>query len=54
MSYLIIDAGWLVLLAPITFAAGLIDTLAGGGSLITVPAFVLAGLSPAEILATPK
>ena len=51
---MIIDEERLVLLAAITFTAGSIDALAGGSRLITVPAFVLTGLSPEEALATTK
>jgi hypothetical protein len=36
------------------FAAGVIDAIAGGGGLVTVPALLLAGLSPVEALATNK
>jgi len=36
------------------FAAGLIDAIAGGGGLITVPALLLAGLPPVEALGTNK
>lgn len=36
------------------FAAGFIDAIAGGGGLITVPALLLAGLPPAQALATNK
>ena len=36
------------------FVAGLIDAIAGGGGLITVPALLLAGASPVEALATNK
>ena len=36
------------------FAAGFIDAIAGGGGLITVPALMLAGLPPAQALATNK
>lgn len=44
-------AGILVLAA---FVAGFIDAIAGGGGLIVVPALMLAGLSPAQTLATNK
>lgn len=43
----------LILLAA-GFAAGFIDSIAGGGGLITVPALMLAGLPPAQALATNK
>lgn len=36
------------------FAAGFIDSIAGGGGLITVPALLLAGASPIEALGTNK
>tara|TARA_R110001592_G_scaffold101709_1_gene287701 strand:+ start:546 stop:1322 length:777 start_codon:yes stop_codon:yes gene_type:complete len=36
------------------FFAGMIDAIAGGGGLITVPVLLAAGLSPAEALATNK
>lgn len=36
------------------FAAGFIDSIAGGGGLITVPVLLLAGLSPVEALGTNK
>jgi len=36
------------------FIAGFVDTLAGGGGLITIPAFLFAGLSPGQALATNK
>ena len=44
----------LVLLAFVGFAAGFIDSIAGGGGLLSVPALLLAGLSPAEALGTNK
>jgi uncharacterized protein len=36
------------------FAAGFVDSIAGGGGLITVPALLLAGLPPVQALATNK
>ena len=51
---MIIDAEWLVLLATVAFIAGFVDTLAGGGGLITIPAFLFAGFTPAQALATNK
>lgn len=41
-------------LAVGAFAAGFIDSIAGGGGLVTVPALLLAGLSPVEALGTNK
>ncbi|GLK62739.1 TSUP family transporter [Paracoccus kondratievae] len=43
-----------LLLAGAAFAAGFVDAIAGGGGLITVPALLLAGLPPAQALATNK
>lgn len=42
----------IALLSVIGFGAGLIDTLAGGGGLITVPALLAVGLPPALALGT--
>ena len=42
------------LLATAAFAAGFVDSIAGGGGLITVPALLLAGFSPVESLGTNK
>jgi len=42
------------LLFGIALLAGLIDAIAGGGGLLTVPALLWAGLSPVEALATNK
>ncbi len=36
------------------FVAGFIDSIAGGGGLITVPAMLIAGLPPLETLGTNK
>ena len=44
----------LLLLAGVGLAAGFIDSIAGGGGLLSVPALLLAGLSPAEALGTNK
>ncbi len=43
-----------LLLILAAFIAGLIDSIAGGGGLVTVPALLLAGASPVEALATNK
>jgi hypothetical protein len=37
-----------------SFAAGFVDSIAGGGGLITVPALLSAGLTPAQALGTNK
>jgi uncharacterized protein len=43
-----------VLLILAAFVAGFIDSIAGGGGLITVPALILAGLPPVTALGTNK
>lgn len=43
-----------ILLIIAAFGAGFIDSIAGGGGLVTVPALLLAGLSPVEALGTNK
>jgi uncharacterized membrane protein YfcA len=42
------------LLGAAVFFAGVVDALAGGGGLITLPAYLAAGLDPALILGTNK
>jgi uncharacterized membrane protein YfcA len=41
-------------LAAISLLAGFVDSIAGGGGLLTVPALLLAGLDPAQAIATNK
>ena len=41
-------------LAAISLLAGFVDSIAGGGGLLTVPALMLAGLDPAQAIATNK
>jgi uncharacterized membrane protein YfcA len=43
-----------LLLLAAAFMAGFVDSIAGGGGLIAVPALLLAGLSPVEALGTNK
>ena len=43
-----------LLLILAAFVAGFVDSIAGGGGLITVPALLLAGLPPVQALATNK
>ncbi len=46
---------WLLgVLFLVALLAGFIDSIAGGGGLLTVPALLAAGLSPAQALATNK
>jgi uncharacterized protein len=44
----------LALLIVAAFAAGFVDSIAGGGGLITVPVLILAGADPVTALATNK
>ncbi|OHV90520.1 TSUP family transporter [Mesorhizobium sp. ORS 3428] len=43
-----------LMLAAAAFAAGFVDSIAGGGGLITIPALLLAGFSPVAALGTNK
>jgi uncharacterized membrane protein YfcA len=47
-----IDA--VAVLAAVALLAGFVDAIAGGGGLLTVPALLLAGLDPAQAIATNK
>ncbi len=49
-----VGEGVLALLALAAFFAGLVDAIAGGGGLVTVPALLAAGLDPRIALATNK
>lgn len=46
--------GSFVLLGACVFLAGVVDALAGGGGLITLPAYLAVGLPPALVLGTNK
>ncbi len=46
-------ASW-ILLAAACFGAGFVDSIAGGGGLIAVPAFLFTGIPPAVALGTNK
>lgn len=48
------DFYMLLLLFVAAFVAGFIDSIAGGGGMITIPALLLAGISPLQALATNK
>jgi uncharacterized membrane protein YfcA len=48
------NASTIILLIVIATSAGLVDTLAGGGSLISVPALLTMGLPPVLALGTSK
>ena len=45
---------WLLLLFLVAVIAGAVDTLAGGGGLITIPALILGGVPPIAALGTNK
>lgn len=44
----------LALLAGVALIAGFIDTIAGGGGLLTIPALLFAGIPPVQAIATNK
>lgn len=47
-------AAAIALLAVVSFAAGFVDAIAGGGGLLTVPALLATGLDPHLVLGTNK
>ena len=49
-----LELSLLLILGGVALLAGFIDTLAGGGGLLTLPALLLAGLNPVNALATNK
>ncbi|MFD1880847.1 TSUP family transporter [Paracoccus pacificus] len=49
-----ISLTFVILLIGAAFFAGIIDSIAGGGGLITIPALMLAGLSPLEAISINK
>ncbi len=49
-----VDLWTLLIICPLVFAAGLIDAVAGGGGLISLPAYLIAGLPPHNAIATNK
>ncbi|BCJ90784.1 UPF0721 transmembrane protein [Terrihabitans soli] len=44
----------ILILAGVAFVAGFVDSIAGGGGLLNVPAMLLAGMDPVSTLATNK
>ncbi|PTB98547.1 hypothetical protein C9975_10465, partial [Thalassospira xiamenensis] len=44
----------LLILFAVAAFAGMVDSIAGGGGLITIPALLWAGITPAQALATNK
>jgi uncharacterized protein len=49
-----LDTATLALLTLAAFLAGFVDSIAGGGGLITLPALLIAGVPPVEAVATNK
>jgi len=49
-----LSAASLAVLAAAVFFAGVVDAIAGGGGLVTIPAYFAVGLNPAFILGTNK
>ena len=54
MEWFVVSPLLVGLLFLIAMLAGFIDSIAGGGGLLTVPSLLAAGLSPAQALATNK
>lgn len=54
MSIGMIEPGWVIGLTVVAFIAGVIDAIAGGGGLLTLPALLAAGLPPDLALGTNK
>ena len=54
MDWFMVSPTLVVVLFFVAVLAAFIDSLAGGGGLLTVPALLAAGLSPAQVLATNK
>jgi hypothetical protein len=50
---LILEPEWLVLLASAAFLAGVLDTLAGGGGLITIPGIFICWNASSRRRSTP-
>lgn len=49
-----VDMVQLAIICPLCFLAGFVDTIAGGGGLISLPAYLIAGLPPHFAIATNK
>lgn len=54
MEWLLVSPQMIAVLFFIAMLASFIDSIAGGGGLLTVPALLSAGLTPAQVLATNK
>ena len=44
----------LLIVCPLVFLAGLVDSIGGGGGLISLPAYLFAGIPPHMAIATNK
>ncbi len=51
---MILNVWSLLIICPLVFAASLLDAVAGGGGLVSLPAYLLAGLPPHNAIATNK
>jgi len=54
MDYLIVGREMLVILFAVALLAGFIDSIAGGGGLMTLPALMAVAVPPVQALATNK
>ena len=54
IGFIDFDITILLLLFLVSFCAGFVDSIAGGGGMITIPALLLSGVSPIEALGTNK
>lgn len=50
----VLTLDWALILLGVALVAGFVDSIAGGGGLLTIPALMSVGLSPAQALATNK
>lgn len=48
------DPSILLIICPLVFLAGFVDAIAGGGGLISLPAYLLAGVPPVNAVGTNK
>ena len=48
------DLTTLLIVCPLVFLGGLVDSIAGGGGLITLPGYLLAGVPPHMAIGTNK
>lgn len=54
MEWFVVGPDILILLFLASVIAGFVDSIAGGGGLLSIPVLLAAGLSPAQVLATNK